>query len=73
MVSLRMTQFHQKWVLVYINYVLKIEIRREVTDLETLGSLRTYLILFNSHIHLKKHLSYGCCKVGLPCSLFNTT
>lgn len=68
-------QFHQKCVLVFINFIVKIEIRREVTDLGTLGSLRIYLTLFNSHIHFKKlgHLSYGCYYVCLLCYLFSTT
>lgn len=53
-VSLRMTQFHRKCVLVFINFVMKTGICRKVTELRTLGSLRMYLILFNFHFRFEK-------------------
>jgi len=59
-VSLRMTQFHHKCVLVFINFEMKIGICGKVAELGTVGSLRMYLILFNSHFHFEKtvvHLS----------------
>lgn len=57
-VSLRMTQFHQKCVLVFINFIMKMGIYRKVPELGTVGSLRMYLILCNSPFHFEKTIGH---------------
>lgn len=57
-VSLRMMQFHQKCVLVFINFIMKMGICRKVPELGTVGSLRMYLILCNSHFHFEKTIGH---------------